>query len=86
MRQKILWQASQLEKNKSNLFKYEKFLFSKYKFKITQNYKNLLRWSIKNPKKFWSSIWDFTGVQGIKSEKQPIRVALDNCFYACAPP
>ena len=69
MNSKILWKAKKFQKNKSNLFKYEKFLFSKYKFKITQNYKNLLKWSIKNPKKFWSSVWDFTGVKGIKSEK-----------------
>ena len=69
MNSKILWKAKKFQKNKSNLFKYEKFLFSKYKFKITQNYKNLLRWSIKNPKKFWSSVWDFTRVKGIKSEK-----------------
>ena len=69
MNSKILWKAKKLKKNKSNLFKYEKFLSSKYNFKITQNYKNLLRWSIKNPKKFWSSIWDFTGAKGVKSEK-----------------
>ena len=69
MNSKILWKAKKFQKNKSNLFKYEKFLFSKYNFKITQNYKNLLRWSIENPKKFWSSIWDFTGVKGVKSEK-----------------
>ena len=69
MNSKILWKAKKFQKNKSNLFKYEKFLFSKYKFKITQNYKNLLRWSIKNPKKFWSSVWDFTRVKGIKNEK-----------------
>ena len=42
---------------------------SKYSFKITQNYKKLIEWSIKNPKKFWSSIWDFAGVTGIKNEK-----------------
>ena len=69
MNSKILWKAKKLKKNKSNLFKYEKFLSSKYNFKITQIYKNLLRWSIENPKIFWSSIWDFTGVKGIKSEK-----------------
>ena len=69
MNSKILWKAKKFQKNKSNLFKYEKFLSSKYNFKITQNYKNLLRWSIKNPKKFWSSIWDFTGAKGVKSEK-----------------
>ena len=69
MNSKILWKAKKFKKNKSNLFKYEKFLSSKYNFKITQNYKNLLRWSIKNPKNFWSSIWDFTGAKGVKSEK-----------------
>ena len=69
MNSKILWKAKKFQKNKSNLFKYEKFLFSKYKFKITQNYNTLLRWSIKNPKKFWSSVWDFTRVKGIKNEK-----------------
>jgi len=69
MNSKILWKAKKFEKNKSNLFKYEKFLSSKYNFKITQNYKNLLRWSIENPKNFWSSIWDFTGAKGVKSEK-----------------
>ncbi len=68
MRQKILWQASQLEKNKSNLFKYEKFLLSRFRFKVTQKYSALLRWSIKNPKNFWSSIWDFTKVKGFKVE------------------
>ena len=69
MNSKILWKAKKFQKNKSNLFKYEKFVSSKYNFKITQNYKNLLRWSIKNPKNFWSSIWDFTGAKGVKSEK-----------------
>ncbi len=69
MREKILWKAKKSEKNKSNLFKYEKFLFSKYKFKITQKYSKLLKWSINNPEKFWSSIWDFAKVKGIKKQK-----------------
>ncbi len=69
MRSKILWKASRSEKNNSNLFRYEKFLSSKYNFKVTQKYKKLIDWSIKNPKKFWSSIWDFTKVKGVKNEK-----------------
>ncbi len=69
MKLKILWKANQSQKNKSNLYKYEKFLSSKYNFKVKQKYKNLLKWSIKNPKKFWSSIWDFCKVKGIKSQK-----------------
>ena len=69
MKSKILWKAKQSQKNISNLFRYEKFLFSKYKFKVTQKYSKLLKWSIDNPRKFWSSIWDFTEVKGFKSQK-----------------
>ena len=69
MKSKILWKASRSKKNNSNLFRYEKFLSYKYNFKVTQKYKKLTEWSIKNPKKFWSSIWDFAGVTGIKNEK-----------------
>ncbi len=69
MKSKILWKAKQSQIDKSNLFRYEKFLFSKYKFKVRQNYSRLLRWSINNPKKFWSSIWDFAEVVGKKSQK-----------------
>ncbi len=69
MKSKILWRAKQSQKNASNLFKYEKFLFLKYKFKVSQKYSKLLKWSIRNPKKFWSSIWDFAEVKGYKSQK-----------------
>ena len=69
MKSKILWKAKQSQIDKSNLFRYEKFLFSKYKFKVRQNYSRLLKWSINNPKKFWSSIWDFAEVVGKKSQK-----------------
>ncbi len=69
MKSQILWKAKQSQKNASNLFRYEKFLFSKYKFKVTQKYSKILKWSIDNPKKFWSSIWDFTKVKGFKSQK-----------------
>ena len=69
MKSKILWKSKQSQKNISNLFRYEKFLFSKYKFKVTQKYSKLLKWSIDNPRKFWSSIWDFAEVKGFKSQK-----------------
>ncbi len=69
MKSKILWKAKQHQKNTSNLFKYEKFLFSKYKFKVSQKYSKIHEWSIKNPNKFWNSIWDFAKVIGYKSQK-----------------
>jgi len=69
MKSKILWKAKQSQKNISNLFRYEKFLFLKYKFKVAQRYSKLFKWSIDNPREFWSSIWDFAEVKGFKSQK-----------------
>ena len=66
---KKLWEASKKEKKDSNLSKYEKFLSKRYKYKASQNYKKLFNWSVKNNDKFWSSIWDFCKVKGVKKEK-----------------
>jgi len=64
-----LWEANLSNKNKSNLFKFEKFISKKYGYKARKNYKKLFNWSIKNSKLFWSSVWDFTNVKGSKTEK-----------------
>ena len=64
-----LWEATEDQKNKSNLFKYENFLHKRYKIKFNKNYSKLHDWSIKNPEKFWNSIWDFSNVKGKKIEK-----------------
>ncbi len=66
---KKLWEASENIKLKSNLFKYEKFLSNNYKYKTSKKYSKLLQWTLKNPKKFWSSIWDFTNVKGYKKRR-----------------
>ena len=73
---KKLWEASKAKKKHSNLYKYEKFLSKKHKFRITQNYSNILNWTINNPNKFWSSIWDFAKVKGIKKEKSHLSKVL----------
>ena len=66
---KKLWEASQRVKNKSNLFRYENFLAENYHYRITKKYSKILDWSIKNPQRFWSSIWDFVNVKGLKKNK-----------------
>ena len=66
---KILWRATNKLIKKSNLFNYENFLAKNYKYKVTKSYKQLFQWSINNPKLFWSSIWDYTNVKGIKVNK-----------------
>jgi len=66
---KKLWEASNKTKLKSNLLKFENLIAKKYKYRISKNYNKLLKWSIKNPKNFWSSVWDFSGIKGRKIEK-----------------
>ena len=65
---KKLWEASKKEKRNSNLYKFEKFLLKNYKYRGSENYKKLLNWSVQNNNKFWSSIWDFCEVKGIKKD------------------
>ncbi len=67
--QKKLWEATISQKENSNLRSFEKFLINKYNFKSNKNYKKLLKWSLQNPSSFWSDIWDFAKVKGVKSLK-----------------
>jgi Acyl-coenzyme A synthetases/AMP-(fatty) acid ligases len=64
-----LWEASEQVKNKSNLFRYERFLQKNHNYKYSHKFNKLLEWSINNPSEFWSSIWDFAKVKGEKSFK-----------------
>ncbi len=64
-----LWEADFKTKSKSNLFEFEKFLEKKFNYKPKINYKKLYNWTIENPKLFWSSIWEFSNIKGIKNDK-----------------
>ena len=66
---KKLWEASPQQKRNSNLFEFEKFLSKKLNYKPEKNYKKLFNWTIKNPKSFWSSIWEYSDLKGIKNDK-----------------
>ncbi len=79
---KKLWEASKAIKNKSNLFRYEKFLAQNYNYNISQNYNKLLEWSITNTNNFWSSIWDFTEIKGKKNFKfKRSKNLINNKFF-----
>jgi len=75
---KKLWSASKKQILNSNLYKYEKFINSKYKVKFGLNYNKILNWSIKNPGNFWDSIWDFCKVKGTKDKLKLIKSKI---FY-----
>jgi len=73
-----MWQASPDQKKKSLLRSYEHFISKKFKKNFNQKYENILRWSIKNPGNFWSSIWDFSEVKGYKSK---VKIKKSKIFY-----
>jgi len=75
---KKLWEASLNQKNNSLLYKYEQFITKKYNKKFYHKYKNILKWSIKNSEDFWSSIWDFSKVKGLKGKK---KIKRSKIFY-----
>jgi len=64
-----MWEANSQTKSKSNLFEFEKFLAKKFNYTPKKNYKKLYNWTIENPKLFWSSIWEFSNIKGIKNDK-----------------
>ena len=63
-----LWEASPNQKKNSLLANYEQFISKRFNQKFNQKYEDILKWSIKNPGNFWSSIWDFLEIKGFKSK------------------
>ena len=77
-----LWEANLILKNNSNLFKFEKFISKRFKYRASKNYKKLFNWSVKNLNFFWSSVWDFTKVKGKKIDKFRLKKEfIKNQFF-----
>ena len=64
-----MWEADSQTKLKSNLYQFEKFLAKKFNYKSEKNYKKLFNWTIKNSEQFWSSMWEFSNIKGIKNDR-----------------
>jgi acetoacetyl-CoA synthetase len=73
-----LWEASPSLKKNSLLADYEQFISKKFKKNFNQKYENILKWSIKDPGNFWSSIWDFSKIKGLKSK---LKIKKSKIFY-----
>ncbi|MDC3020431.1 acetoacetate--CoA ligase [Candidatus Pelagibacter sp.] len=78
---KKLWEPSKALIKNSNLFKYEKFVSKNYKYNFSRNYKKLLNWSVKNPKDFWNSIWNYFEIIGEKTNKFKLTKDLINSKF-----
>ena len=73
-----LWEASITQKKNSLLYKYEQFISKRFNSKFNEKYENILKWSIKNPGNFWSSVWDFSEIKGYKSK---LKIKKSKTFY-----
>ena len=78
---KKLWEPSKELINNSNLFAYEKFVSKNYKYNFSGKYKKLLNWSVKNPKDFWNSIWNYFEIIGAKTDKFKLTKDLINSKF-----
>ena len=62
-----LWKPSSKTTKNSNLFKFEKFISKRFNKNFNEDFQKIHNWSIKNQGNFWSSVWDFSKIKGIKS-------------------
>tara|TARA_B100000700_G_scaffold318110_1_gene410657 strand:- start:521 stop:1180 length:660 start_codon:yes stop_codon:yes gene_type:complete len=79
----LLWTADRASKERSNLEFFRKHINKKKLFKCGQNFKKLWMWSVKNPETFWSEIWNFTKIKGIKGKKilRKNKIFYKNIFF-----
>ena len=62
---KPLWRASKQRVKNSNLLSFLKFI----NFKEDNDFKKIWKWSISNPKIFWSKFWDYSKIIGEKGKE-----------------
>ena len=65
----IIWQPSNKSKKSSNLSRFIKLVNQRYSQSIKTEYQDIWNWSVNNIESFWSLIWDFTEIKGIKGNK-----------------
>ena len=63
-----LWSPDEEIKKKSKLEFFCKHLNKKKLLKYSRNFRKLWKWSVNNPEIFWSEIWNFTKIKGIKGK------------------
>ena len=78
-----LWSVNEELIKHSQLKKFCESLEKKGVFKNTSRFKDLWEWSVKNPERFWSEVWDFTKIKGIKKGKtiKKNKVFYKNVFF-----
>ena len=78
-----LWKINNSKLKKTNLAIFSNYIKKKYKFNSKQNFEKIWKWSIKNPRLFWKSIWEFTKVKGVlgKTIVKKSKIFYKNKFF-----
>ncbi len=66
--QKPIWSSSTESRSSTNMVRFREHINSHYDESFT-SYQELHAWSIKKSDAFWSQIWDFCGVVGLKGAR-----------------
>ncbi len=72
----IIWQPSNEIKKSSNLSRFIKFANQQYSKSIKTEYQDIWNWSVNNVESFWSLMWDFSEIKGIKGTKISENIGL----------
>ena len=73
MADRPLWQPSPARIRDANLTRFAAHVAKQWGAKL-DGYDALYDWSVKEPEKFWQSLWDYSGV---KAETRGTRVLVD---------
>ena len=81
--QSSLWSANEADKKNSQLEKFCQNLEKKGLFQNNSNFKDIWKWSINNPESFWSEVWNFTKIKGIKKGRsiKKNKIFYKNIFF-----
>lgn len=79
---KPIWTCTADKLVETNLFRFRQQVNTHCKQGI-ENYQQLHHWSVENTAEFWSQIWDFCGVSGIKGDQAlvPSSSMLESTFF-----
>ena len=70
---KPIWLPSSERKENSLIIDFSKFINLQ-----TKSFEDLWKWSVENPKDFWSKFWDFSKIIGVKGKE---TIQNDKIFF-----
>src|SRR5580692_2394051 len=70
---KPIWEPGKERTERANLSRFIRFVREQHPHTELQDYRALYDYSIRNPEKFWTLIWDFCGIKA-HGEREPVLV------------